>query len=1573
MASLSTTTTATGAGPAASQRAQLQRNAQCLRSRFVRTPPSCVQHKKARRGRQQPPAAADLGSGPPSPPSLHQGAQAGQVNKRASSPLPPTRVPAAVPPSLAHHRPTLSSPTPPTVNTARSTSTSSPAPALSGPAAAVPAHFLVLAAVVLLGGSFLVYTLAPKVRRPSAPNYLRRPSRHLIKRIRRDQEAAATDDAPSSSGAAASSAPAAPARGPLKLVTAGLPAASAAAFSELLPSPACVTSTSAAIMSGLERLGSAVGAATANARGRARSGSASAKGKERVTDDAEPDEAPGVGGSRSPLPSAGLVVPSSASSSLEGLSRRAKGKKGAKAGILHSPVGSTTSIASSSSSQRVPRAAPAPRASVREIGVNSDKVAMTESAVQTVDGDTDETSTPSRGRRTHGREDSDPTPPFSTPAQPLEPRPLSTVEVSVQTSPRLLPLAPSALPPSPTSARQPLPAPVARPAILPLPSDLHASFQSTPLEPPKPPRSIPSSSESNASSSSYPISASPPLSPRWRSRSPTSRSAHRSPSASASASASASPTSRQAASPSPSASRRASATSSINGHLAVDPTPSRPRASRRKSGAAGAMTPADDAQPRGVVGLPGAVAAPRKGDERSGGSGSGGKVKGREREREKDKARERDEEHVQREVLRRPSTASSSSASGKGAPGLGLGMSRRTPSRNEDRERDDESVRGSQGVEGRRRDMHGLGVGVEMRESGSRAGEPPLDGGYPFPPTAHSDSSGTGAYMNGAHTPGWTPDSSPHPTQRSLSGSSFGAALATPTAQRPPWSPQLMAQQYTMIPAPASTRPPSRGSSLSAPPPPGMGPLTPLHGPTAAELLHHESQQQMQVAQQQQQAAYALAQAHAQAQVQAQYQHAVAIQLQVQQHHQQQQQQQLVQQHQQQQIAQQQQRQQQQMRRRSTMPDPADGYDGFLSPTAGAAPLTPSGFVYPLSSVASPPLGSASASSPLLSSFAAQHHAQQHGSYGLSQGASPTTGTFPSSAQSAHAAAVAAAMYSYAGSPSPAGTYLASPASNTGSPYSHAHASPTQAHFQQSQLSRSAGPTASLTRPRLQSSVSAVAALGGNGKAGSSSAGGGPSASAAQGLSQSLGPGGKSSRSGGGGADKAHRSPSTPSGNSAPISGGVPLGDPPGGIKNRLRQAELDADRTAKELEIARWKLAVLEDERKAADIENQEALRALATRAMRAEARIKLYEDAARAQPRSSPVEPTTSTPASSAAPSTSNSPVVHSALLPVAGLTPIFSEPGGSSSPTSSAHPLSWLDLDAVSFQGPRPLHPPSRSPSLLSSPSGTNAKSRNKRHSNGGNGGRRTSSNQRRKSSTSPSAAPVVPPELIDSDDDDILIVLDAPMRRRSANPLRQTPSRRSSSAPDDDVPDGHDGASLVDDDEIPTIDVDESEPLSGGALMGESEDGTRQHREYIGFLPSRLSPRRVFAATTESPAFDAVECSTFVVESGNLSTLSVPSFTLDASPTPEEEEVDSALLSQQHNAPQLVDALDSPDEDDTPVVVVRTSELSSSAHEQSPSPVSPTSPDDKTPRMPGPPSPPTSPDTPLPPSPLASASA
>ncbi|BGP51034.1 hypothetical protein JCM10450v2_006960 [Rhodotorula kratochvilovae] len=1416
-----------------------------------------------------------------------------------------------------------------------------PPPPASLPASA-HAHLLVLAAVVLIGGGYLVYSLAPRYRRPSAPRSARH--QNALKTIRLAQEAAASDEpGPSSAhkpqsdaggAAGASSASSAGGAGPLKLVTAGLPSSSSspggAALSELLPSPACVTSTSAAILSGLEKIGSVVGAATAGARARARSVSSSVKGKERVTDDAEEDDAPPSSALTASSATTSLAVPPSPV--VNGLTRRGKGKKGVKAGML-SPTGSSTSSVASPS-QKGSRS-PARRLSVREIGVGSDRVATSESGVQTSG-----VLPPS-----HGRLDSDPTPRHHTPSEPPDPPPPSTADAGVQTSPRLLPVA-SSSPAAPT-APDPLPAPAARPAILPLPFDLHASFQSTPLAPPPallaPPCSS-SSAASSSSSSSYPAPASPPLSPRACSRSPNTI-----------ASASASPSSRRAASPAPTpgTSRRASAT-----HLAAPapapaltpvageqqpPPPSRPRSARRKSGvaaAAGAPAPAADEPPaRGVVGLPGAVAAPRRGPKDEGPKGK--------KEKEKEKAR--DEELA----LRRLSTASSSASGASARSGKG------GKAREKEKEREEETVRAVQqgaGAGARRKQLQGLGVGMGMDDDGGVGGDGAQpDGYFPFPPPA-----------NGVRTPSWTsPESSPHPSQRSAS-----LAHAAGTQQRPPWSPQLMAQQYTMIPAPPGTRPPSRGNSLSVPPSGGMAPSTPLHGPSPAQLQQQQVQQVQAAQQQQQQTAYALAHAHAQAQVQAQYQHAIALQLQAQQ---QQQQQQLVQ-------------RQQLQRRRSTMPAPGDDSDGFLSPSATATPATPSGFVYPLSSVTSPPLGANGAgggtgamSSPLLASFGAPSHLQpqQHpissSPYGVSQGVSPTSGSFPASVQAAHAAAVAAAMYPYASAPSPAGGggggYLASP-SPSGS-YAHGvHASPTQAHFAQAQLARP-------PRPRLQSSASAVAALG--------------SGSGAQANGHSLGLGGKQPPRSAGEKLRAASAGAPPSpgaassSSSAPMSGGVQLGDPPGGMKTRLKQAELDADRTAKELEIARWKLAVLEDDQRAAEIENQEALRALATRAMRAEARIKLLEDAARTQQQSS--ELPSSSPSSSF-PSTSNSPVTQVAQLPTASLAPAMPDFGGPSSPSSGIHPLSWLDLDAVSFNGPRALNPP-RSPNFPASPNGGSSKWRNKRNSNGFNGGRRLGGGQRRKSSASPSA-PVPPPEIVDSEDDDVLIVLDAPMRRRSVYPRQQTPSRRSSYAPDEDGLE-HEVSSFVDDDEIPSIDIADAEPIAGGAVMGESDDGTRQHPEYIGFLPSHLSPHRAPPSLVGSPVFDAVECSAFVADDADTSGLSLPSFTLDASPALDDcDDAGSMAPVLMGMTAPIIDEGDSPQ--DSPV---QQAPVPSSAREKALL-RSPAESDQQTPRMAPPPSPPTSPspsipristprqrsrspgrrrpeDTPLPPSPLVQASA
>lgn len=202
---------------------------------------------------------------------------------------------------------------------------------------------------------------------------------------------------------------------------------------------------------------------------------------------------------------------------------------------------------------------------------------------------------------------------------------------------------------------------------------------------------------------------------------------------------------------------------------------------------------------------------------------------------------------------------------------------------------------------------------------------------------------------------------------------------------------------------------------------------------------------------------------------------------------------------------------------------------------------------------------------------------------------------------------------------------------------------------------------------------------------------------------------------------------------------------------------------------------------------------------------------------------------------------------------------------------HPLAWLDLDAVSFNTARPLGPP-RSPQFSASPKliNNNNRRRNSRQlyqPNEANGIGRRRSNGKRKTSASPSLT--IPPTAQslsdDDDDDDVVIVLDAPLRHRPVP--RRSPSRRSSYIGDDEALD-QDGSSLLDEDEIPNIDIDEGEPIAGGAVVGESEDGLRLHPEYIGFLPSYLSPVRFGI----SPA---------LVANGHAGP--VPSFVLDVSPT------------------------------------------------------------------------------------------
>ncbi|GEM10884.1 hypothetical protein Rt10032_c12g4901 [Rhodotorula toruloides] len=702
--------------------------------------------------------------------------------------------------------------------------------------------------------------------------------------------------------------------------------------------------------------------------------------------------------------------------------------------------------------------------------------------------------------------------------------------------------------------------------------------------------------------------------------------------------------------------------------------------------------------------------------------------------------------------------------------------------------------------------------------------------------------------------------------ERSISGS---FAAATNGQAQPPWSPQQVQhlqqlQQYQLLMSqslPPSqpgvhhqvSRPPSRGGSLSVPPSMSQ------HTPTAAQQ------------QQQQQQAYAALAAQAQIQavhVQATYQQVMALHVQ-----------------------RQQQVQHGSSRRRgmSTGPTAADD-DGFLSP-ATATPATPSGF-YPLSALTSPPTNNGTWStashpaSPMVASFAQQQLSPQS-----AYAASPTSASFPGSAAAYPYSTVKVNATPTGPKPGPA--YLGSPPPANASVAAAAAAAAYQqaAYQQQQQYARASGQAYPPQRPRLTSSVSSVAALGsGNGS--------------------KQPPGGPSKKNGG--ADKTGlRNVSNGSTSEGATSGGVQLGDPPAGWKNKLKQSEMECERTAKELEIAKWRLTVLEEEQRASELDSQEALKALATRAIRAEARIKLFEEAVSRATNGTSADHVEAAPPSLPSPA-SSSPVVpatasvpNGLAVPGAGET---EDAAAGSPPGKSVHPLAWLDLDAVSFSSPRPLGPP-RSPQFPASPKSSNNRRRNSRQSfqqpTEPNGISRRRSSAKRKPSTSPTLAiPLATAGSLSDDDDDVVIVLDAPLRHRPIP--RRSPSRRSSYVGDDEALD-QDGGSLLDEDEIPSIDIDEGEPIAGGAVVGESEDGLRLHPEYIGFLPSYLSPIRFGT----SPA---------LVANGHAS--SVPSFVLDVSPTlePVEFVVDPADTAEDSTAKLEVPTLeerDSPDDPPTPL--------------------------------------------------------
>lgn len=186
---------------------------------------------------------------------------------------------------------------------------------------------------------------------------------------------------------------------------------------------------------------------------------------------------------------------------------------------------------------------------------------------------------------------------------------------------------------------------------------------------------------------------------------------------------------------------------------------------------------------------------------------------------------------------------------------------------------------------------------------------------------------------------------------------------------------------------------------------------------------------------------------------------------------------------------------------------------------------------------------------------------------------------------------------------------------------------------------------------------------------------------------------------------------------------------------------------------------------------------------------------------------------------------------------------------------HPLNWLDLDTVSFEGARSLRQPDSQASHVS-PNLAASRRRNGRSSHGYGelGRRRPNAGGRRKSSGLPVPAPPVAAEAETSgEEEEVLIVLDTNQQRR--RPARLSASRRPSLM-DDEGPE-----SGAEDEDVPSIEADYSmEPLTGGQLSGDGVDDYKGHAEYIGFLPSYLSaPRSVVVLPDESKLDPAVHAS------------------------------------------------------------------------------------------------------------------
>ncbi|GAA5832024.1 hypothetical protein JCM11251_002791 [Rhodosporidiobolus azoricus] len=797
-------------------------------------------------------------------------------------------------------------------------------------------------------------------------------------------------------------------------------------------------------------------------------------------------------------------------------------------------------------------------------------------------------------------------------------------------------------------------------------------------------------------------------------------------------------------------------------------------------------------------------------------------------------------------------------------------------------------------------------------------------------PVVLSSSRGAGAGGAGGFLT--SPESSPHPTHRSLhpnalhslststtSSSSSSSPFPPPTGasatllQTPqgskPFSTQIMASMYNMSPAPApgpstptsvpnsnsaqhASRPPSRGAALSSVPTPPVLSRSQTEGQqvTQSQQLQAQVLAAQQQQQQQQMAAY-----QAQVQAQAQYQQQAAYLQQQQQY--------------QAQVVQQQQQQQQRLdrstRRRTMTSDEMS--DGLLSPnmanpvaalsSSTSSNASANGLVYPLSSSTS-----SHPASPLMSTFSllSPHHGQQQPQFvGMSQGISPTTSAFPPNVQHLPPAALAAvnAQAAYAGG------YLGSPVAAGSPSVAYGLASPTSHGYAQQQAQGGGQPA----RPRLSSSVSAVAALGSSSTKGERLNGSG---------NGSIGRDGKSSSTS---REKAQRgmstssthtsahTPSTPGGgpgsnglsssssNNGSSSAAIAFADTPGvGWKAKFRVLESDMLLLQHKLEFAEWAAEKAVRDEAEGKRETAEEMRILQQRAIRAETRVKILEKEKAERD-------------SALATVNGDVPRANGVGVPAEAASGGEEEPESLENSPSRMHQLAWVDLDSVSFGNPRPLSlPAERSPRFNSVNGGGGSNGGNNRDrrrnnralwgsNNGGGGydahpgmGRRKSSGGRRKSGNLPSLPPPVPPvEVEGSSDDDVVLVLDAPNRRRSAQ-RQQPPSRRSSYLADDDggpnvysspSPAGFQLNLPLDDDEVPSIDIDEAEPMLGGAVMGRSDDGARMHPEYIGFLPTFLRPGSSSSTSGGSPrCWPESEAE-----------LAVPGFSLDA-PTPEEEEED-----------------------------------------------------------------------------------